>query len=342
MTINIWINRAGPSRIQAMRMLRGNPDRTAVKIFATRTNPSNPSLKFCDVRGSEPGSENSNEAYARFAVDYVRTHRIRIIIPTSWMTALSMVKEELAGLGCTVMVPDEDICQITDSKTRTYRHAQQMGVEVPPFYLVRNSVEFRDAVWAVQRAGFRAIVKPDTGWAAASFRIIQDQEMTLSDLMRSVRPVVDMETYATVLDKAERSGEVVPSLIVMPYLEGPECSVDMVSTSTGEPCVSVLRAKSGWYREFRTDDVITSMAHTLAQRMPLPYLTNVQVRYLEGRPVLLEVNPRPSAGTFHTEAAGVNLYWEAVKAALGRTDIAPCAQTGGRILVTDSAVPMPE
>lgn len=342
MTVNIWINRAGPSRIHAMRMLRENPDGIPVKIFATRTNPNNPSLKFCDVRGSEPGSEVSNEQYAGFVVDYVQKNGIQVIVPTSWMTALATVKDELASLGCTAMVPDVEIARITDSKTQTYHLAAGLGVEAPPFHLVRTSVEFRDAVWALQRDGFTACVKPDTGWAAASFRIIKDEEMTLDSLMRPVRPVIDVETYATILEKAPHTGQQVPPLIVMPYLDEPECSVDMVSSPTGEPYVSVIRAKSGWYREFREDEEITRIAHMMAREMPLPYLTNVQVRHLDKKPVLLEVNPRPSAGTFHTEASGVNLYWEAVKVALGRTDIATDTRSGSRVLITETAVPMPD
>ncbi|MFE3546062.1 ATP-grasp domain-containing protein [Nocardia sp. NPDC059177] len=45
----------------------------------------------------------------------------------------------------------------------------------------------------------------------------------------------------------------------------------------------------------------------------LAYLTNVQLRYRRGEPVLLEANPRPSAGLFHTAFADVNLPWAAIR-----------------------------
>ncbi|MFD4456984.1 ATP-grasp domain-containing protein [Nocardia sp. NPDC058480] len=41
--------------------------------------------------------------------------------------------------------------------------------------------------------------------------------------------------------------------------------------------------------------------------------TNVQLRYRGGESVLLEANPRPSAGLFHTSFADVNLPWAAVR-----------------------------
>lgn len=339
--INIWINRAGPSRIHAMRMLRENSDGTSVKIFATRTNRHNPSLAFCDVPGLEPGGEVSDEEYGQFAVDFVARHGIRVVIPTSRMAALAAREMDLALLGCVVMAPDEAAARIADSKTDTYRHARTLGVPVPTHFCVNDSVEFRDAVFALRREGYTACVKPDTGWAASSFRIIADDPPTLDTLMKSSKPVMDMESYATVLVKADRAGRDIPPLIVMPYLDEPECSVDMVSSPEGVPYLSVIRRKSGWYREFVEDEKITNIAHRMAEGLGLSYLTNVQVRYLDGAPVLLEVNPRPSAGTFHTEAAGVNLYWEAVKVALGRSDIARHANTGGRVLITESSMVMP-
>ncbi|MBD3004778.1 ATP-grasp domain-containing protein [Streptomyces sp. 5-10] len=336
----IWINRAGPSRVHAMRMLRNNPDGHPVIIHATRTNSSNPSQMFCDVPGWEPGGEASDEEYGQFVVDYVRDHGIRVIIPTARMAALSARTEDLAALGCTVMASSYEVSSTADSKTETYALARDLGIPVPPHHLVYDSVQFRDAVMQLRSQGYIACVKPDTGWAASSFRIIEDGATDLRALLTSARPVVDMETYATALVKARQQGERIPGLIVMPFLEEPEVSVDVLSTPQGQPLVTVPRAKSGWYREFREDRKVINIAHRLVKGFPLGYLSNVQMRYLHGEPVLLEVNPRASAGTFHTEGAGVNLYWEAVKVALGM-EVSVRPQLGGRVFLTEEARMVP-
>lgn len=337
----IWINRAGPSRIQAMRMLRNNPDNEPVTIHATRTNRTNPSQNFCDVGGWEPGSEATDEEYGNFAVDYVRKHGIHAIIPTSRMAALAKRSVDLSALGCNVMTPYHRIASICDSKIDTYREAEYLGIQVPPYFRASTAEQFRDAVVHLRSMGHTACVKPDTGWAASSFRIIKDTAMSLDSLLASAKPVVDMETYATALEKAQAQGRVIPDLIVMPFLEEPEWSVDMLSSTSGQVMAAVPRSKSGWYREFRYDEEVMDIARRLSEGLPLGYLSNVQMRYLEGKPILLEINPRASAGIFHTEATGVNLYWEAVKYALGGDeDDVRQPKLGGRVLLTETATPM--
>lgn len=337
----IWINRAGPSRIQAMRMLRNNPYNEPVTIHATRTNRTNPSQKFCDVGGWEPGGEAIDEEYGDFAVDYVRKHGIRVIIPTSRVAALAKRSVDLSALGCTVMTPHHRIASICDSKIDTYREAESLGIQVPPYFRASSAEQFRDAVVILRGMGHTACVKPDTGWAASSFRIIEDTAMSLDSLLASSKPVVDMETYATALEKAQVKGRTIPDLIVMPYLEDPEWSVDMLSSISGQVMSVVPRSKNGWYREFRYDDEVMDIARCLSEGLPLSYLSNVQMRYLEGELVLLEINPRASAGIFHTEATGVNLYWEAVKYALGRDERrVRQPKLGGRVLLSEAAVPI--
>jgi biotin carboxylase len=337
MTTRIWINRAGPSRIHAMRMLRDNPDGLPVTIHATRTRADNPSQRFADVPGWEPGSDISDAEYGQFAVDYVRTHGIQVIIPTSRMTALASRAAHLADLGCTLLAPGAAVCELTDSKTATYDVAKELGVPVPPYQRVSGSAEFRDAVWALRSQGHTACVKPDTGWAASSFRIIDDGATTLESLLVSSRPVVDVETYATALSKARLEGKYVPDLIVMPFLDVPEVSVDLLC-SNGQVLIAIPRRKSGFYREFHHNAEVIEHATTLARLLPLNHVANVQFRYLGGKPVLLEINPRPSAGTFHTEATGVNLYWEAIKQVIQPGSPVTLPQLGGRVLLHETAL----
>lgn len=340
-SIKIWINRAGPSRIEGMRMLRNNPDGRSVTIHATRANLTNPSQQFCDVGGREPGSEASDDEYGQFAVDYVRQHGIQVIIPTARMTALSNRALDLAMLGCTVLTPLHHVAEVTDSKTRTYREAELLGVKVPPYFRVSSAAQFHDAVMSLRSGGHTACVKPDTGWAASSFRVIQDTATSMDSLLTSVKPVVDLETYATALSKAQDEGREIPDLIVMPFLEEPEWSIDMLSSVSGRVLAAVPRVKSGWYREFRDDSEALEIARNLSENLPLAYLSNVQMRYLEGELVLLEINPRASAGIFHTEATGVNLYWEAVKYAFGLIEHEiPSPILGGKVLVSERAIPI--
>jgi hypothetical protein len=55
--------------------------------------------------------------------------------------------------------------------------------------------------------------------------------------------------------------------------------------------------------------------------------------------VLLEANPRPSAGVFQTAFTGLNLPWAAVRLLVrGEPGVLPEPRLGGRVAVTESAV----
>ncbi|MFB7858944.1 ATP-grasp domain-containing protein [Rhodococcus qingshengii] len=348
MTIRIWINGSGTSRIQAMDMLRNNPDNVPVEMIATRKE-YNPSLDFADISSQEePGNDVSDEEYGTWAIEFVRTHGITIAMPTTRMAALDNVSDELRHLGCITMSPPAHIDRLLDSKSATYRELAELGFEVPKHFVVDSSVAFRDAVWAIQDMGHTACVKPDTGFGASGFRIITKETSLIREvqdmdhILAYPKPAMWMEEYAQVLVRATKLGQKIRPLIVMPYMDGPEISVDTVATHTGEPIVSVPRTKTRWYREFHAPDEAVATAQGITRSLALPYLTNVQFRHLDGRPVLLEINPRPSAGTFHSQYTGVNLYWEAVKVALGLDGAVPVPKLGGKVLIMHLAIPMPD
>jgi biotin carboxylase len=331
------------SKIPAMRMLRENPDGTPVKIHATRPDASGPALAFADTRGFEPDWDASDEQYAQFALDHVRLHGIDVLIPTCRMAALAARAEDFARAGCALLVAaDGRVARITGSKSDTYEAAQRLGVPVPPSCRVSAASGFAEAVAELRDRGYEACVKPDTGWSAGGFRILRDLRPTLDDLLESVSPVVAAEHYERTLWLSEAAGRPIPDLIVLPYLDDPEISVDCLSSPDGTVLASVARAKDGLYRTFVDHPEAREIAHTLVKQLPLTYLSNVQVRFLNGDPVLLEVNPRASAGVFQTLHTGVNLYWEAVKLAIsGEAGPVPTPRLGGRIVVAESTIAMP-
>lgn len=338
--INVWINQAGSPRVHAIRMLHNNPDGWPVRVFATRTDTNNPSQQFADVGGTEPGGDVPDAEYAQFSVDYVRANCIDVIMPTDRMTALATRKADFEALGCTLMCADAEIGAMAHSKVETYARAASIGIRVPPHFLVRAPAQFRDAVMAIRSTGHVACVKPDTGFAAFSFRIIKDTAMSMENLLLAVKPVVDMETYAVAMEKALLHGEELPPFIVMPYLEEPEVSVDKLTSLTGRSLLSVPRAKQRWYREFPDCPEIVEMVDVLAQRLPLPYFSNIQFRFLDDKPVLLEINDRVSGGIDQTESTGVNAYWEGVRYAVTGEERVLEPNLGGRVFLHQTSIPV--
>jgi len=204
------------------------------------------------------------------------------------------------------------------SKVRTYEIAGAAGIPVPPWREATDVGEFYAAVEELSRDGETLCIKPSGEYSAFGFRILDDRPLTMASLRVAPRPVASVEAVAGALRRAAADGESVPPLLVMPFLDDPEISIDCLSAPGGELLVGIPRAKQGRFRILLDDPAVVDIARSLVRHFELAYLTNVQLRYRGGEPVLLEANPRPSAGLFHTAFADVNLPWAAVRLLLER------------------------
>ena len=93
----------------------------------------------------------------------------------------------------------------------------------------------------------------------------------------------------------------------MPYLPGPEYSVDMV-VSQGTVLAAIGRRKVGVLQYLENEGEAIELAIDCARLMNADGMVNVQTRHnAEGKPLLLEINMRPSGGIGYTRHSGVNL-----------------------------------
>lgn len=303
---------AGAATVQVMRLLRENPDGVDVTIYASNVDPSAAALSVCDVSAIEPRYVG-NEEYAQFALDFCRTHRIDVLIPPRRLEALAGRDADFAAIGTSLMCSPSAAVKVLTDKVRTYEIAGAAGVPVPPWREARNADEFCAAVDELSLGGETLCIKPSGEFSAFGFRILDDRPLTMASLRVAPRPVASVAAVAGAMRRAAEEGEFVPPLLVMPFLEGPEISIDCLSAPGGELLVGIPRAKQGRFRMLLDDPAAVDIARRLVRHFELAYLTNVQLRYRDGEPVLLEANPRPSAGLFHTSFADVNLPWAAVR-----------------------------
>ncbi|MEC3914755.1 ATP-grasp domain-containing protein [Nocardia sp. CDC160] len=312
MTLRIWLSSAGAATVQVMRLLRENPDGVEVAVYASNVDPEAAALAVCDVAEVEPRRVDNDE-YGRFALDFCRRHRIDVLIPPRRLEALAGRVAEFAAIGTAVMCsPVEAVRTLTD-KAATYAAAAGAGISVPPWRVVSDGKGLRAAVEELSQPGERLCIKPSGEYSAFGFRILDDRPLSVADLLAPPVPTVSVDAVAGALDRAAAHGDRVPDLLVMPYLDDPEISIDCLSTPDGELLIGIPRAKHGRFRTLLDDPDLVDTARRLVEHFGLAYLTNVQLRHRAGEPVLLEVNPRPSAGLFHTAFTGVNLPWAATR-----------------------------
>lgn len=321
-----------------MRLLRENPDGVDVTVYASNVDPSAAALSACDVPAIEPRYAGDEE-YAQFALDFCRTHHIDVLIPPRRLGALAGRIADFAAIGTSVMCSPLSAVRALTSKVRTYEIAGAAGIPVPPWREVTDADAFYAAVEELSRGGETLCIKPSGEYSAFGFRILDDRPLTLASLRVAPRPVATVEAVAGALRRAAEEAEPVPPLLVMPFLDDPEISIDCLSAPGGQLLVGIPRAKQGRFRTLLDDPGVVDIARRLVEHFELAYLTNVQLRYRGGQPVLLEANPRPSAGLFHTAFAGVNLPWAAVRLLLERDAGLRCPpRLGARLAVAEAVM----
>ena len=319
-------------------MLRENPDGVDVRVHATNVDPDAPALRAADSGGVEPRYVGDAE-YGEFALDQCRRHGIDVLIPPRRLSALAGLTEAFAAAGTALMCSPPAAVEVLTSKVRTYEAARAAGVPVPPWRRVADADGFLAAVEELGADGERLCFKPAGEFSAFGFRVLDDAPLRLRDLLAAPEPVVSTAAVVDALRRAEAEGSAIPEFLVMPYLDGPEVSVDCLSRPGGSLLVGVARAKRGRYRRLLDDPVPVAVARRLVAHFGLAYLSNVQLRHRHGEPVLLEANPRPSAGIFQTALTGVNLPWAAVRLLLdGDTGPLPAPRLGGRVAVTEAVI----
>ncbi len=337
----IWLNRTYASHVLTIDLLRRNPAGEPVRIIATHALPDSPVLAVADVVEAEPPPEVVGEAYVTWALETCARHRIDVVIPRLHAAAVAGARDRFAAAGVGVVAPSPAAMLLLDDKAAAYAAAALDGLPVPPHRVVRGGAQLREAYDELARAFGRVCVKPVSGVGGDGFRELVDRGPLLQELLGPLQPVVDVRAAAAALDEAAGP---VPPLLVLPFLPGPEVSVDCLADAEGTLLAAVPRTKHGYRRSLVDDPAAVAVARAIVVSRRLGFLSNTQVRYwrqpgidVAPRPYLLETNARASGGIAQTALAGVNLPWAAVELALGRTP-APLLPRLGATFTTVPAV----
>lgn len=320
--LSIYFNRTYATNAQVIGMLRANPDGRELRVVGTHVDPGSPVLAACDLAMLEP--ELTGQAYVDWALEFTREHGIDVFVPRLELAAITAQRDRFAAQGVALLAAPAAAVSLFADKAAAYADAAGRGLAVPPYRVVHDGTELLAAYAEIRELTGTACLKPVTGVGADGFRILTDQSLGLDDLLGPLPQTVLVQAAADALERARADGLPVPPLLVLPFLTGPEISVDILGDLDGSTLAAIGRAKYGRRRVIVDDPGARAMAEALTKAHRLAYLSNVQVRYWQGPadarplPYLLEVNTRISGGLFQTSLAGVNLPWAAVRLALGQ------------------------
>ncbi|MBD0670729.1 ATP-grasp domain-containing protein [Streptomyces sp. CBMA156] len=310
--VRVWLNRTYAENVFFVEQLRAAP--RPVVVHATHGDPDSPVLAAADHGTAEP-ADLPADRYVGYALDYCARHSIDVFVPQLHQLAIALARPEFEAIGTALLCPPATAVAAFTSKADGYAAIAGAGLPTPPWWRVRTPGELWDAVGRIEGGGHTACLKPVAGAGGAGFRVLTRKPYGAHRLAGWDHRV-QVDQVAAALDEGGPDGEPV-DLLVMPYLDGPEVSVDSLADLDGTPLTAVGRTKDGRRRGFTTEECYLEPVRRLVRSTGMAYLSNVQFRRFDGRPVVIDVNTRPAAGLHQLRLCGLNLPWDAVRLALG-------------------------
>jgi len=332
--VNVWFNRGLSQTVHLIKGIRESlAEGEEMRIICTHVNADAAVAQVADHFELEPTGNAA--AYVEWALAFAAREKVDVLIPHSYTIALSAAQDRFAALGCKVLVAgDAATISLLKSKSELYdvvREAGGLGIEIPPYTLAADIEQVMEALRKYRERFQTLCFKPVKGLGGHGFRIVSDlgdqyPHAHNGDFKPLTMP--DAEAYLV------GEGSPLPEMMVMPYLNGPEYSVDCLAED-GVLVKAVTRVKYPGGIEELLDDCpdLVAQSKALTDLLGLTGLYNVQ--FLEaddGTRYLLEINARMAGGIHWGHFTGVLLPYWAIRLATGSATAAdiPEPKTGIR------------
>lgn len=273
----------------------------SVKVFASHRQDRPEITGLADISFQEP---QDNAERIDWIISTAREHDIKVILAGRIGSIYEAVRErfEAAGLELVTGGKSLETFSLVDDKSLFTAEAERAGLACVPAITVSTAQELVAAYETLSVQG-AVCVKPTVGIYGQGFWRFKAEADPFRCLANPDAREVSFDTYLHLYNASAQC----PPMLVMPYMAGSECSVDMVCEA-GEVVAFVGRRKQGLYQTFERDSEAVELALKTAKHFKLDGMVNVQTRDDEdGKPHLLEINPRYSGGIGYTRATGINL-----------------------------------
>ncbi|MDF2520573.1 MAG: ATP-grasp protein [Clostridia bacterium] len=255
--------------------------------------------------------------YIDAIIDICKKEGVTTIIPqyTDELLPMCQSLNRFKELGIKVLVTeDAEKLRIANSKAELYRF---FGSEAfIPHYALASTLDSIKA--AVLNLGYPAVpvcIKPVKGEGGKGFRIITDEKVDI--INEGVSAKVNLETYLNQLKALDS----IPELMISEYLPEKEYSVDCVCKN-GETYICIPRQRLEVTMGVATvaliekNEELIRLSKEIIAALKLSYNINIQFKYSrDGRPKLIEINPRVSGSLVANYGAGVNMPEAALRLA---------------------------
>ena len=296
--------------------IKNNGERN-VRLIGADMNHDDTILQMFDQYYQVPRGDDPS--YADAILDICIKEKVDVVIPIMSVELDTLAKnaDRFAAAGVALSVSDLENLRIANDKLALLKFMQENGIPTARFCEV-NCVA--DVDKALEEVGIPVVFKTTEGSGSRGMRII-DPCKSRFDILFHEKPT---SAYVTLQDFKETLQEgQMPQMLAMEYLPGHEYTVDMLCDH-GKVLYSLCRRGLNVQTSIILDGIvedkpeITGLCNQVAEKLKLTGNIGFDVKErADGTPVIMECNPRATAGVSEFAASGVNLHYLNIKRCLG-------------------------
>lgn len=288
-----------------------------IRLIGADMNRDDTILQMCDAYYQVP--RGSDPRYVDVLLDICKKEQVDVVIPimSVELEILSANQQRFREIGTTVSVSSLDSLKIANNKLALFEYLKQQNLPCPQYVPVQSVADVDEAMKVI---GSPVVFKANEGSGSRGMRII-DPSKSRFDILFHEKPnscYTTLEDFKQTLSEGE-----MPPMHAMEYLPGDEYTVDLLAENgvvKYAMCRRGLNVQSSIILDgiVEEEPEITEMCAMVAQRLKLTGNIGFDIKKrANGEPVIMECNPRATAGVSEFVASGVNLLYLCIKQCLG-------------------------
>lgn len=300
--------------------LKNNGERN-IRLIGADMNDDPTMLEMVDAYYPVPRGDDPT--YVDVLLEICKKEKVDVVLPimSVELNVLAENKERFESEGVRVSVSCLDSLWIANDKLALFDYMKANGLPCADYAAVDSVAELEKAALSLGYPNKRVCVKATNSSGSRGFRIL-DANRSKYDMFFNEKPsssFITLDELKSILSEREEF----PTLMVMEYLPGTEYTVDLLADD-GRVLYNCCRESTHMENSIMLDGIIVDnkavlkLCEQVVEALKLDGNIGFDVKEREdGTPVIMECNPRITAGIPAFAAAGVNLPYLCVKKLLG-------------------------
>ena len=314
--------------------LKNNGERK-IRIIGADMSDDSTILQMCDKAYQVPRA--TDPEYIDSLLDICKKEKVDFLLPimSAELEVLAVNKKRFEEIGTKVSVSSPEALHIANNKQRLLNYLKDNDLPCADFQVIHSTEELQECARKLGYPEKKVCVKAADSSGSRGFRILSAHYSKLDAFLHE-KPssgVITLEEMCDILRKAD----VFPELLLMEYLPGAEYTVDLLADEgkvLAFCCRKSLKMENSIMLDAVTVDnaAITDLCTGIVTGLKLDGNIGFDIRERsDGTPLIMECNPRITAGIPYYVEAGVNLPYLCIKKLLG-VSIPATQPESGRIV----------